>query len=116
MKVISLLSALVLLAGCSDAVTNQYATYAEAQQDSLFERGWLPDILPESTIDIEVVNNLDNNTSHGGFLIEESGLQAFLQQVKPTDSDNQYRFVEGDHVWTFIVNTDGLVTYKLGDL
>ncbi len=77
MKVISLLSALVLLAGCSDAVTNQYATYAEAQQDNLFERGWLPDILPESTIDIEVVNNLDNNTSHGGFLIEESGLQAF---------------------------------------
>ncbi|MCZ8500807.1 hypothetical protein O9853_06070 [Vibrio lentus] len=116
MKVISLLSVLVLLAGCSDAVTNQYATYAEAQQDSLFERGWLPDILPESTIDIEVVNNLDNNTSHGGFLIEESGLQAFLQQVKPTDSDNQYCFVEGDHVWTFIVNTDGLVTYKLGDL
>ena len=116
MKVISLLSALVLLAGCSDAVTNQYATYAEAQQDNLFERGWLPDILPESTIDIEVVNNLDNNTSHGGFLIEESGLQVFLQQVKPTDSDNQYRFVEGDHVWTFTVNTDGLVTYKLGDL
>ncbi|MEZ9243215.1 hypothetical protein AB4179_03170 [Vibrio lentus] len=116
MKVISLLSALVLLVGCSDAVTNQYATYAEAQQDSLFERGWLPDILPESTIDIEVVNNLDNNTSHGGFLIEESGLQVFLQQVKPTDSDNQYRFVEGDHVWTFTVNTDGLVTYKLGDL
>ncbi|PML53537.1 hypothetical protein [Vibrio lentus] len=113
MKVISLLSALVLLAGCSDAVTNQYATYAEAQQDSLFERGWLPDILPESTIDIEVVNNLDNNTSHGGFLIEESGLQVFLQQVKPTDSDNQYRFVEGDHVWTFTVNTDGLVTYRL---
>ena len=116
MKVISLLSALVLLAGCSDAVTNQYATYAEAQQDSLFERGWLPDILPESTIDIEVVNNLDNNTSHGGFLIEKLGLHAFLQQVKPTDSDNQYRFVEGDHVWTFIVNNDGLVTYKLGDL
>ena len=116
MKAISLLSALVLLAGCSDAVTNQYATYAEAQQDNLFERGGLPDILPESTIDIEVVNNLDNNTSHGGFLIEESGLQVFLQQVKPTDSDNQYRFVEGDHVWTFIVNTDGLVTYKLGDL
>ncbi|MDN3630924.1 hypothetical protein [Vibrio lentus] len=116
MKAISLLSALVLLAGCSDAVTNQYATYAEAQQDNLFERGWLPDILPESTIDIEVVNNLDNNTSHGGFLIEESGLQVFLQQVKPTDSDNQYRFVEGDHVWTFTVNNDGLVTYKLGDL
>ncbi|PMH03169.1 hypothetical protein [Vibrio lentus] len=116
MKVISLLSALVLLAGCSDAVTNQYATYAEAQQDSLFERGWLPDILPESTIDIEVVSNLDNNTSYGGFLIEKSGLQAFLQQVKPTDSDNQYRFVEGDHVWTFTVNNDGLVTYKLGDL
>lgn len=116
MKVISLLSALVLLAGCSDAVTNQYATYAEAQQDSLFERGWLSDILPESTIDIEVVNNLDNNTSHGGFLIEKSGLQDFLQQVKPTDSDNQYRFVEGDHVWTFTVNSDGLVTYTLGDL
>ncbi|WP_248386515.1 hypothetical protein [Vibrio sp. ED004] len=62
MKSILLTSALMVLVGCSDQVTNEYSTYAEAKSDNLFDRAWLPDILPESTTSIEVTNDLDNNS------------------------------------------------------
>ena len=59
---------LVPIAGAAcDSVTNRYETLAEARADGLFERGWLPDVLPPSAYDISVRNNLDLNTSEGRF-------------------------------------------------
>ncbi|MDR6674576.1 hypothetical protein [Xanthomonas sp. 1678] len=40
---------------------------ADARADRLFERGWLPDVLPTSTVRIRTSNNLDLNTSVGEF-------------------------------------------------
>ena len=57
-----LFSALALISGCSDAVSDEYSTYAQAKEERLFDRGWLPDILPKSTVKIEVNNDLDVNT------------------------------------------------------
>ena len=45
--------AFLLLCSC-DVVTSKYATLADARNDRLFERGWLPDILPPSTREISV--------------------------------------------------------------
>jgi hypothetical protein len=70
MKVFALLLIAILLSGCdylSPTVTNNYATLAEARADELFGRGWLPDILPESAVDIRTSNNLDLNYSVGEF-------------------------------------------------
>lgn len=56
------------LAACaSDTVTNHYATLAAARADHLFERGWLPDLLPPSTVRIRTSNDLDLATSSGEF-------------------------------------------------
>jgi hypothetical protein len=56
------------LAACSpDTVTSRYATLAAARADRLFERGWLPDLLPPSTVRIRTSNNLDLGTSSGEF-------------------------------------------------
>ncbi|MBY3788959.1 MULTISPECIES: hypothetical protein [Photobacterium] len=101
--------------GCSEAVTNKYVTYAQAKEDKLFERGWLPNILPESTTNIVVTNDLDSNRSMGEFIIEVSALPEFLEKVKLTGLSNQYRFVEGSNAWVFIVNDDGFVTYELNE-
>jgi len=71
-------------AGCdyvSDTVTDRYATLADARADRLFERGWLPNVLPASTIDIQTVNNLDTNTSTGQFLFAPSDGPAFLTKL-----------------------------------
>ncbi|MCG9544065.1 hypothetical protein L1D37_09820 [Vibrio sp. Isolate33] len=113
MKSILLASALMVLVGCSDQVTSEYATYAEAKSDNLFDRGWLPDILPESTTSIEVTNDLDNNSSNGQFIIESAVIDGFLTMVEPTQSEDQFRYVEGSNEWTFTLTDEGHVTYTL---
>lgn len=60
-----------------DVVTNRYATISEAREDRLFERGWLPDILPPSSVRITVSNDLDLNTSEGEFSFASSEFPAF---------------------------------------
>src|SRR5688500_12185845 len=69
----------VLLGGCSgDVITRSYADVAAANADDLFDRGWLPDILPNSAKRIRTANNLDLNTSVGSF------------EISPTDSPSLY--------------------------
>lgn len=116
MKTVVLILFTLLIFGCSDEVTTQYATYTEAQKDSLFERGWLPDILPESTKHIKVVNDLDTNSSQGSFIIEGSEVGLFLEKIKATDNANQFNFSKGHSKWNFTFKGDGLVLYRLEQL
>ncbi|MGF1825223.1 hypothetical protein L4D17_04265 [Vibrio splendidus] len=108
-----LFSALVSMSGCSDVVSDEYSTYAQAKQERLFDRGWLPDILPKSTVKIEVNNDLDVNTSEGCFVISEPALSEFIGKLKLTESTNQFQFVDGENVWVFKVGDDNLVSYTL---
>ena len=108
-----LLPALVLLSGCSDVVSSEYSTYEKANEERLFDRGWLPDILPESTLNIKVSNDLDSNTSEGSFIINEPALSEFIGNLKPTESTNQFQFVDGENVWVFKVGGDSFVSYTL---
>lgn len=76
----------LVVAGC-DVVTNRYDSIAEARRDRLFERGWLPDILPASAGRILVSNDLDINTSEGEFFFapdDFSSFQARLSSDVPT--------------------------------
>ncbi|MEZ9743830.1 hypothetical protein AB4320_03955 [Vibrio splendidus] len=108
-----LLPVLALMSGCSDVVSDEYSTYAQAKQERLFDRGWLPDILPQSTVKIEVNNDLDANTSEGSFIINEPALSEFIGKLKPTESTNQFQFVDGENVWVFKIGDDSLVSYTL---
>jgi hypothetical protein len=97
MKGFALLLVIALtMTGCdymSDTVRDRYATLADAKADRLFERGWLPDILPASATDIQTVNNLDINTSTGGFQFATSDGPALFGKLTagaPTES----RFAE----------------------
>ena len=71
---------LVLTAGC-DSVTSRYATLQEAREDNLFDRGWLPDILPDSAVAIRVSNDLDINTSEGEFTVPIDDFDVFTKQL-----------------------------------
>ncbi|MEZ8344782.1 hypothetical protein [Vibrio splendidus] len=108
-----LLPVLALMSGCSDVVSDEYSTYAQAKQERLFDRGWLPDILPNSTVTIEVNNDLDANTSEGSFIINEPALSEFIGKLKPTESTNQFQFVDGENVWVFKIGDDSVVSYTL---
>ncbi|EJP4177826.1 hypothetical protein NUE03_004607 [Vibrio vulnificus] len=106
---------LLVLTGCSDIVQSHYDNYQQAQADQLFERGWLPDVLPVSTTQIEVTNDLDNNTSQGSFLIAEKEIGQFLSQLQPLETANQYRFESDNSVWIFTLNEAGKVSYQLSE-
>ncbi len=104
---------LLVLAGCSDIVQSHYDNYQQAQADQLFERGWLPDVLPVSTTQIEVANDLDSNTSQGSFVIAEKEMAQFLSQLQPLETANQYRFESDNSVWIFTLGEQGYVSYLL---
>ncbi|EIN9357997.1 hypothetical protein JKP10_01435 [Vibrio vulnificus] len=106
---------LLVLAGCSDIVQSHYDNYQQAQADQLFERGWLPDVLPVSTTQIEVANDLDNNTSQGSFVIAEKEMAQFLSQLQPLETANQYRFESDNSVWIFTLKEAGKVRYQLSE-
>ncbi len=106
---------LLVLTGCSDIVQIHYDNYKQAQADQLFERGWLPDVLPVSTTQIEVANDLDNNTSQGSFVITEKEMAQFLSQLQPLETVNQYRFESDNSVWIFTLEEAGKVRYQLNE-
>lgn len=68
----------------TDVVENRYSSLAEARIDHLFDRGWLPDILPASAYDIRTNNNLDLNLSEGQFSFEPLEAAAFMSRVQPS--------------------------------
>jgi hypothetical protein len=130
-QLIILASALTLL-GC-DVVTNRYATLQEARADSLFQRGWLPDILPPSTRNIRTSNDLDLNISSGVFHFSSNEFPRFSATLQPyTRRDSPLRSLEGDisrlmrqgfkpyeyvaaeTVWVFLCNAEqGVCEYRM---
>lgn len=72
----------LLLAGCTDIVTSRYETLADARADKLFGRGWLPDVLPPTAVDIVTVNNLDSNESHGEFSFDPNEATLLFRQLR----------------------------------
>ena len=77
LPVIALLFVLLpvfLLAACqlSETPESSFANYKEAVASGLIERGWIPDWLPETAVNIHEVHNLDNNAS---ILLFDAGVE-----------------------------------------
>ncbi len=84
MKAFALVLIAILASGCdylAPTVTSNYDTLAEARADELFARGWLPDILPESAVDIRTSNNLDLNYSVGEFSFVPADASKFFGRL-----------------------------------
>jgi hypothetical protein len=100
MRSASLFAAAVILALSScEKITNRYATLDDARRDCLFERGWLPDILPPSARDIRVRSDLDVNSSESEFSFDAMHFAAFVAQLRPVGDSFQYS--SGHWTWTF---------------
>ncbi|KAF0187550.1 MAG: hypothetical protein FD168_2552 [Desulfobulbaceae bacterium] len=128
-----LLFAMLFLGGCSDTVTNHYATRAIAEADNLFERGWLPSLIPASAKDITTSNDLDINISEGEFRYDPKETTEFLKHLKPysgqkpkldrwqtyiakqkNEGYDAFEYTAGKTVWVFLVSTGtGHVRYVM---
>jgi hypothetical protein len=98
--------ALFALGSCSDVVTHTYSTLDDARKDRLFERGWLPDILPSSARDFTVSNNLDVNTSDGEFAFDPIDFGSFAGQLRRV-GDDTFQYSPGKSTWTFYCDSRG---------
>lgn len=66
----------------SHVVEHTYPTLADARRDDLFDKGWLPDILPPSTVEIRTENNLDLNISSGEFSFSPEEASLLIAKLK----------------------------------
>ena len=73
---------LVLGVGCSDEVTTHFKSLADAKLQRAFERGWLPPLLPPSSVNIIEKNDLDRNTGIGSFEYDISEREKYFGQLK----------------------------------
>jgi hypothetical protein len=71
---------LIALTGC-DTVTSRYDTLEAARADALFDRGWLPDVLPPSANSIRTSNQLDYNCSEGEFFFLPSEAEMLFNKL-----------------------------------
>jgi hypothetical protein len=110
------LMALMHLTKQMDVVVSHYTTRAEAEEDNLLGRGWLPSIIPQSVRNIHVSNDLDVNISEGSFEFEPKDSEAFQAQLKKLEgsSSNTFTYREKDTVWMFEVKAgDGYCQYRM---
>ena len=75
------LAVVLYLVPGGDVVESRYRTLQEARDDGLFERGWMPNILPASTVALRARNELDLNISAGEFQYAPSDHQAFWARL-----------------------------------
>jgi hypothetical protein len=65
-RTLALALPLATLAGCGERVVHRYETVAEARRDGVFERGWVPDILPDSATALVELHDLDTSARCAG--------------------------------------------------
>jgi len=77
------------VSSCDESVPLNYSTRAEAEAESLFARGWLPEIIPPSSRNISMRNDLDLNTSNGEFSFDPSEHRVFVSQLERVPSKDE---------------------------
>ncbi len=93
------------VSGCEETVTHSYATRADAEADQLFERAWLPDIIPASSKGIITRNDLDLNTSTGEFYFEQADRSEFVGHLKRLPGrDGKHYLGYSYQEWVFLVD------------
>ena len=114
MRCSPLVVTLAFLSLCScDVATSRYVTLADARSDRLFERGWLPDILPPSTREIRVSNDLDVNHSEGEFSFDPADFADFTSRLRPMGGET-FQYSVDKQTWTFACDSNrGHCKYSL---
>ena len=86
-----LVGAVALIAACaySDAVTNAYATKAEAEQAGAVERGWVPRGLPDSARDLREAHSDEGRRAWGLFSFAPEDSDVLRAILDPTEISAQ---------------------------
>ena len=86
-----LIFAVCAISGCEESVPLNYSTRAAAEAESPFARGWLPEIIPPSSRQISMRNDLDLNIANGEFSFDPSEHDVFVSQLERVPSRDEGR-------------------------
>lgn len=75
----------VALSGCLDR-SDHYDDINDARANHVFEKGWLPDMLPASTYDLKVITTVEDSTGRGRFRFDSKDYRAFSSNLSPYNS------------------------------
>ncbi|PHS40670.1 MAG: hypothetical protein COB07_03955 [Sulfurovum sp.] len=90
--VLMLLMFVILLSYTSDEQRNSYKNLQAVLSDNAIERGWIPEILPESAYDIVEIHNLDTNVFYGSFYYKEKDEAKLMKHLTLiSESKNTYK-------------------------
>ena len=129
-RIVIFVFAAFLVCGCGDTVTSRYETKADAEADKLFQRGWLPSIIPKSSYDIRTKNDLDINVSEGQFSFAPNHAEEFIKHLQRMDASEfsgidsvrfmgrgywPHYFRNENSWWQFFINIEkGHCKYRMG--
>lgn len=84
MNIITKIGFLVMLLaiGCSENKDTFYPDINTARKAGAIDRGWLPEIMPESSRDIHELHNLDTNRIWVRFVFNKEDLRSILVHVE----------------------------------
>lgn len=82
------------LSGCVDK-SDDYETIDDARKSHVFEKGWLPDLLPASTYDLKVITTVEVSAGRGKFSFDPQDYRAF--SAKLSTHDGIMSKVDGDN-------------------
>ncbi|WP_415406215.1 hypothetical protein ACLHDG_10645 [Sulfurovum sp. CS9] len=80
------LTFLLFLLKNMDSQTNNYLNKEEVLENTAIQRGWIPDILPDSAYKIVETHNIDTNKLNGSFKYLEKDEEIFLDNLKSQES------------------------------
>lgn len=72
------------LIACLDQ-SDQYDSISDAKDSRVFEKGWLPDLLPTSTYDLKVITTVEVSAGRGEFRFSPNEYRAFSQRLSTYD-------------------------------
>lgn len=67
---------------CGESVDTYHATKREAELDGSVERGWIPEMIPESSTHISEYHNLDTNEGFGHFRFNPDEYDSFSRKIQ----------------------------------
>lgn len=70
----------LILSGCLDR-SDEYETVDDARKSHVFDKGWLPDLLPASAYDLKVVTNVEISAGRGKFRFDPKDYPEFLAKL-----------------------------------
>ncbi|KYJ85978.1 hypothetical protein [Sulfurovum riftiae] len=73
----------------SDVQINKYPDLQAVKEDKAIEKGWVPDMLPDSAYDIEETHDLDTNQLFGRFYYKEADEGSIMEKLTIVPDMNQ---------------------------